>query len=258
MSFARGLVVQWEVLSSLVVRETRTRYGQAKLGYVWALVQAMLGIGFFLAMFALGRSNPPSGMDPVAFLATGFLGFELVTHPMDQAANSVSANAALLVYPQVRPLDLVIARVCLEAITVSVVFTIIMTANAVYLGHVHIDDLFLVLEGFLLGAWLGGSIGLCFAGIRVAWPTFDRIRPILLRPLIFVSGVFFTANGLPQALRDILVWNPVLHAVEMIRSGWFSAYESSVADPTYVITWCLAASALGLMLERTVRSRVEV
>lgn len=257
MSLGRGLVVQWEVLSSLVVRETRTRYGHAKLGYFWALAQTMLGIGFFVAMFAFGRTPPPPGMDLIAFIATGFLGYEVVVHPIDQASGALSGNAALLVYPQIRPLDLVIARVCLEAITTSVVFAILMSANSVILGRLHIDNLFLVLQGFLLGTWLGGSIGLCFSAVRVAWPTFDRVRSVIMRPLMFVSGVFFTASGLPVAVRDILIWNPVLHAVEMIRSGWFGSYESDVADPTYVLVWCIAATSLGLMLERSVRSRIE-
>lgn len=259
MSFGRGLVVQWEVLSSLVVRETRTRYGNSRLGYFWALFMPIIGIGFFWGMMFLGRSRPPAGMDPVSFLTTGFLGYHVVADALDQASNGLSGNAALLVYPQVRPLDMVISRVCLEAITTSVVFAIIMTLNAAFLiDHLHIDDFFEVLQGFLLGTWLGGALGLCFATAKVVWPSIDRVKSVMMRPLLFVSGVFFTADGLPVALRDILVWNPILHAVEMIRSGWFGSYESTVSSTNYLLAWCIAATALGLMLEQSVRSRIEV
>ena len=92
MSFGRGLVVQWEVLSSLVVRETRTRYGNSRLGYFWALFMPILGIGFFWGMMFLGRSRPPAGMDPVSFLTTGFLGYHVVVDALDQGSNGLSGN----------------------------------------------------------------------------------------------------------------------------------------------------------------------
>ena len=111
MTLRHGLVVQWEVLSSLIVRETRTRYGNSRLGYFWALFMPILGIGFFYGLLFLGRAPPPAGMDPVSFLTTGFLGYHVVTDALDQSANALGGNGALFVYPQVRPLDMVIARV---------------------------------------------------------------------------------------------------------------------------------------------------
>lgn len=256
MRLAHGLVVQWEVVTSLVVRETRTRFGDSKFGYAWALVQPMTVIAFFVLMFAIGRTRPTNGMDIIGFFATGLLGYDVVTNPIDRASAALAGNQALMVYPQVKPLDLVIARVSLEAITISAVFGIIMIANGLWIGRVHVDDLFEVLEGFLLGTWLGGALGLVFCALNVISTWAERLRGIVMRPLFFVSGVFFTANGLPVMVRDVVRWNPILHVVELVRGGWYGTYESTVASPRYLLIWCVATTAFGLLLEQSVRRRV--
>ena len=86
----------------------------------------------------------------------------------------------------------------------------------------------------------------------------DRIIPMTMRPILFVSGVFFTAKDLPAAVRDVLIWNPVLHAVEMVRDGWFISYHADYVEITYVLFWVLGCAYLGLLLERLSRRRLEL
>ena len=62
-TLGRAVVVQWEVISAMVLRETLTRYGGSRIGYAWALVRPMATIGLFLFMFFLGRTRPMAGMD---------------------------------------------------------------------------------------------------------------------------------------------------------------------------------------------------
>lgn len=256
-SRARALVVQWEVVTALVLRETLTRYGDSSIGYIWALIRPMLTIGVFLMMAYLGRTREMAGMDLVGFFTTGLIAYDMVTFNLNQAANASKANRALLAYPRVRPVDTVIARVYLESATLVVVFAILMGLNAVYLGELHVESWRGLLGAFGLGMWLGGSAGLVVCGLGTIWGTFHRVVDVMMRPLLFFSGVFYPGNALPPMIRDVLMYNPVLHVVELLRSAWFRGYESQFASPTYVAGWCVVLSVLGLMTERFARDQAE-
>src|SRR5215216_777475 len=106
----RGSLTQLQVIHALLLRETKTRFGANQLGYLWAFVQPSLWIGMFLVFDSLfGRTAPP-GMSLVAFLTTGIVPFSLFRETTNRCVSAIEANKGLLFYPQVRPLDLVIAR----------------------------------------------------------------------------------------------------------------------------------------------------
>jgi capsular polysaccharide transport system permease protein len=79
-----------------------------------------------------------------------------------------------------------------------------------------------------------------------------------MRPLFWVSGLFFTVEEVPQAAQAALLFNPVLHTVELVREGWFASYESPGASVSYVLYFALAFLTAGLLLERIVRRKIEL
>jgi capsular polysaccharide transport system permease protein len=62
---------------------------------------------------------------------------------------------------------------------------------------------------------------------------------------------------LPSNVRALLLWNPVLHGVELVRDGWFRAYDSHYASPPYLAAWVLSLALAGLVLERLTRRKIE-
>ncbi len=254
----RGVRVQLRVVSALILRETRTRFGENALGYVWALVEPLIFILTFYGLYWIMRRNVPDHLDVIAFLATGIVGYELVIKTQDRVSQSIAGNRALLFYPQVQPLDLVYARVVLELATYTIVLIIIAGTNAVIRNELEIASVLRLALGLLLAALLGGSLGLVFLSIQLVFPSFERIKSPLMRPLFWISGLFFTAHMIPSNVRYMLLWNPVLHCIEIIRDGFFVGYHSEYASPQYVMVWILSLAFVGLTLERAVRHRIEV
>jgi capsular polysaccharide transport system permease protein len=76
--------------------------------------------------------------------------------------------------------------------------------------------------------------------------------------LFWISGLFFTVEDLPEGAQRALLFNPVLHSVELVREGWFSSYESPGASVPYVLYFALAFLSVGLLLERVVRRKIEL
>ncbi len=253
-----GLFGQLQVVHALLLRETKTRFGRNHLGYLWAVAQPLLWVATFAAMYhAFGRLAPP-GMSVLAFLTTGILPFSLFRECATRCLSAIDANRGLLFYPQVRPLDLVIARVALESATQLMVFAILMLAIAIYEGPSPVDNLLEAVAGLTLAGALGASFGLVCCGLSVFTRSVERLFPALMRVLFWVSAIFHPVESLPTAIRDIFLLNPVSHAIELVRDGWFPGYQSRHIDQPYAWAWVLVMTFFGLSLERVARRRMEV
>ena len=257
-SLVRGLSAQINVVEALVIRETRTRYGRFALGYVWAFAEPLLWIGAFLLAFQLGRRHIPNDMDAVGFLATGLLPFILFRTTVSRTMGAIRANKALLYYPQVRPLDLVLARGILEFITLSVVFLILLFGNTIYLEHLPLDSALQIIVGLIFSSVLAGSFGLAVGSLATMAPSVENLVSPLLRPLLWISGVFFTAAELPTRIREVLLWNPLLQITEMVRAGWYRSFDSNYYSYLYLCAWILAMAFFALSLERVARRKLEI
>jgi len=258
MILVRGFYVQLQVIHALLLREIMTRFGAHKLGYLWAIIEPLAFIGTFAVMFSLGNRKIPNGMDSVSFLTTGIIPFLLFRQTLDRSIKAISANKALLFYPQIRPLDLVIARSTLEIATLTTIFVTILIFNSLFNQPLMMDSLLRVMLGLTLAGLLGASLGLIICSLSVYSNMVERIVGPLFRPLFWISGLFFSANELPSAIREIFMWNPILHAVEVTRDGIYSSYHAKYFNPWYVIMWILAFSFIGLTLERTARRQLDV
>lgn len=259
MSLARGAIVQLEVVHALVLRETRTRFGAHQLGYAWAVIEPLLWIATFAVLYIIGRRQVPHDMPVIPFLATGVLTYQMFSKTASKSAEAINGNRALLFYPQVQPLDLVLARCALECATFAAIFVLVMMGYAFSIEAVPaVDDLGLVMLGLFCAAALGSSLGLALCMLGVVYGTIERLRAPLMRPLFWVSGLFYVLSDVPPAARELQLYNPVLHTVELVRDGWFIEYDAPFASASYVLAWSLGLTLLGLMLERVVRRKIEL
>ncbi len=240
-----------------MMREVRTRFGRNHAGYLWVLAEPVFWIATFAGIrYAMG-AKPPSGMDMISFLVTGITVFILFRSTLTHSMASIVGNRPLLYYPQVRPLDIALARSLLEAAALVIVFVVLLVVNGLYRGELRVDNILQVSSGLLLAWLLGSGLGLFFMGLNVYSPAVERIVPIVMRPMLFLSGVFFTVGELPQELARILLFNPVLHVVELVRDGWFREFHSDYVNLGYVLAWIFVFGYLGLLFERYSRRRAE-
>lgn len=254
----RGSLTQLQVIYALLLRETKTRFGVNQLGYVWALVEPMMWIGTFVAFYHFfGRLAPP-GMSALAFLTTGIVPFSLFRDTTQRCMSAIDANKGLLFYPQVRPLDLVMARASLELATHVVVMALLLGGLALWEGMPRIDSVLQVLAGLALASGLGTALGLVCCGLSVYSPTVERLFPTVLRLFFWLSALFHPVESLPKSARDLLLLNPVVHAIELTRDGWFPGYSARHVDASYPLLCILVLLFFGLSLERVARRHLEL
>lgn len=253
-----GAMTQLQVVYALLLRETKTRFGTHQLGYLWAIAQPALWVGMFAIAYEIfGRVTTP-GISVIAFLTCGIVPFSLFRETTYRCMSAIDANKGLLFYPQVRPLDLVLSRATLEAATHLVVMALFLGGVAVYEGSPRINNLLETLAGLALASGLGVGLGLLFCGIGVYTSSVERLYPVIYRTLFWTSAIFHPVETLPKTARDILLLNPMAHAIELVREGWFADYGATHTDPWYVVIWIVALLFFGLSLERLARRSLEV
>jgi capsular polysaccharide transport system permease protein len=253
-----ALMVQIQVIYALVLREVRTRFGSHRMGYIWALLEPLIWIGTFAALF-MGMGKPiPYHLSVVPFLAASFIPYDLFRDMTSRSSTAIGANRGMLFYSQVRPLDLVIARSVLEFCTTGVVFTLIMGGIAIYEWKLEVSSPLLVLVGFLLSAGIGLGLGLVLCGLSAFTNTIERLQGPLMRPLFWISGLFFAPAMVPEYAQKYLLLNPLVHILEIVRTGWFPHYQSAPVSITYPLEWIVILLFIGLTLERIARRRIQL
>ncbi len=249
------LITQLRILGALMLRETRATFGTSQLGYLWAIITPALGVAVFVAVFGAAGRRPPFGASLALFFATGMLTLEFYKKLSAALMTTFNANKALLTYPSIKETDTLFARSMLISATYLVIM-ILFFGMLILLGQAalprHPDQLALA---FAMVCLLGTGMGILNAVMLSVWESWQYVESILTRPLIIISGVFYIPSKLPTAAVDILKWNPVLHLIEWIRTGYYSNYASTVLDKNYLIWFALLSLLFGLTGERLTRRR---
>ena len=225
-----GLWNWLNTLHTLMLREVRCRFAGDPIGYAWAFIVPLLWIGTLMAFFTLVDRRPGIPVDTPAFIATGVVPYVLFRYTIASMARVVSTHRHLVHFGNVRISDMLFAGALLELLNAVIVFAAVWLIIAAVFTPVQIHNPLESANGILLTALVAGSFGRLATVLGLISETAKRVIPVLLRPMFWISGVFFTATELPPALLQYLWWNPLLHTVEMIRSGVFLDYTSSFAD----------------------------
>jgi len=79
------------------------------------------------------------------------------------------------------------------------------------------------------------------------------IFPSVSRVLVLFSGVFFVPDFLAPDSRYVLGFNPLMHAVQLFRLGFYPQYTALLLDVHYLAYFAISSVFLGLMVERVTR-----
>jgi ABC-type polysaccharide/polyol phosphate export permease/Flp pilus assembly protein TadD len=249
-----ALRTQLRVIYALMLRETRTRLADAKLGYGWALIEPVLHIVMLSLVFAvMMRGRPPIGDKFFIFYYTGIIPYHLFVHTSSGMTNAIISSGPLLQLPLVSTSDVIIARGLVEVLTDMLVAIILLAGFFVAGIGLLPHDLPTLSASVIAVSLFGCGIGLINAVINAFFKSWDKIWAQLTRTLYFCSGIFYVPGMMPDWVRDILVWNPILHAVDWFRSSFFSEYEPHWLDRSYLAIVAVVSLAAGLCLERGLR-----
>jgi len=240
------------VIGALLIREMLTRYGRNNIGFLWLFVEPMLFTLLLTAFWTATRTIHGSDIPIVAFALTGYSSLLLWRNAPGRCIDAVKNNMSLLYHRQVRIIDIYSARILLEIMAASTSFVVL---GIIYYSFDWLklpEDMLKVLEGWLLLAWFGAALALTVGGLSEKFDVVGKLWPPFAFLLFPLSGVAYIADALPHNMREVMLWLPMLNALEYLREGWFGSAIKAYYDIPYVIIFNLALSFIGLSVTRQV------
>lgn len=241
--FAAGRTIM-----ALILREMSTRYGRTPGGYLWSILEPLAAILILSIGFSLVMRTPSLGSSFLLFYATGYLPFHLYQSLAGTIAAAIRFSKPLLRYPAVTWLDAVLARFLLNSLTNILVGILLLSGILAVIDSRTVLDMVPVIEAGAMAMLLGLGVGMANCAIIGLFPLWEMAWSILTRPLFLASGIFFLYDTMPPLAQTVLWYNPLVHIVGRMRTGFYPTYTASYVEPVYVLTVSLVLLALGLLL----------
>ena len=216
---------------------------------VWqSLVAPVITTSLYFVVFgaAIGsRMSEVSGVAYGAFIVPGLIMLSLFTQSLSNASFGIyfprfTGTIYELLSAPVSHLEMVLAYVGAAA-TKSIVLGLVILATASLFVTVHIAHplwmvAFLVLTsttfslfGFIIGIWAKGFEQLQF------------VPMLIVTPLTFLGGAFYSLDMLPPVWRTATLFNPVVYLIDGFRWSFFDTADVGVG-------WSLAMTLVFLTL----------
>ncbi|WP_444932185.1 ABC transporter permease [Microbulbifer sp. SSSA002] len=243
--------IQRDVIHALLMREMKTRFGKWRLGYAWMLLEPALHIIVLVTIFSFIRDEVYPGVPTALFMLGGIAPFLFFSHCAQKGLAAVASNRGLFNYRQLRPFDAVLCRVLLEFFIYLTTVVVLLVLFAWFGIRTPFNNflLFVMVNLIFFFFCLGLSLALCVLGER--FPEIAKLVPSLIRPLYFMSGVFFSLEQIPKDYHAYLVWNPLLHVIELNREALFSNFNGYFGSLSYLGFASLSMLSFGLLCYRS-------
>ena len=242
--------VMRDVIFALFLRELKTRFGAYRLGVFWALAEPIAHVIIFSVIFGVRAREGFGGVETPIFIYTGIMPFLLFQNLFTKCKSACSANRGLFHYRYVKPINTYCARVILE-IGIFLFTSVSLFALFWWAGYqVAIYDILYCLMIVVLLTIFATSFGMIASFAIEFFPESDKFLGILMKPMMFISGIFFTLDMIPEKYHVYLIWNPVLHAVELFRAGFIENFTSDHASLWYLFCCALVSLFIAMRLYR--------
>lgn len=222
--------VNWLGLQTLIRREVM------RFANVWTqtLLAPLVTAGLFIAIFSLAigsQRGEVMGVSFLHFLAPGILMMTVIQNAFANTSSSlgiakVQGNIVDTLMPPLSAGEIVtgyIAGSVVRGVMVAVAIALVLFP-VVGVGVAHpLWALVFVLIG---SAFLGG-LGLAAAIIAQKFDQMAAITNFIVVPLSFLSGTFYSIEGLPPVLNTISHLNPVFYLIDGVRYGVLGVSDSS-------------------------------
>lgn len=253
----KGTTVQTRIVGALMMREMRTRFGELRFGYAWALIEPLMQIGILAIIFTMIGRRPPLGTSFETFFLNGYVPYSMFNQISSRAAQAISSNRALLSFPPVRNMDTVWARIYLEIATGLISLFILILIFGYFDIPVIPHDLVQYTLGFVSVLAISIGLGIFNAAISPIWKSWMVVYSWFSKIQYFLCGIFFLPDLMPPAAREFLAYNPLAHSIIWIREGFYPGYQSSVLDKSYPFLVASILAIVGLGIERVFRRSVD-
>lgn len=261
-----GTLLQPDLIVNLTLRDLRSKYKRSVLGWTWSVLNPLVAVVVYSAVFSIFlRIKPsvgdPSGLDSYAvFLLVTLLPWQFHVTSLTEANRSITNNSSLITkiyFPRwVLPTSAVLARFT----TLVVEMTVLLVLIAAIEGHVAFQWLPVVFLLMLLQLLFTVGLALIISAVNVYFRDIQHFLLVALQPWMFLTPILYPLNLVPDDKEFLGVDYRTLYQLNPMVS-WAKAYRNVLYDLRFPSAerWVaiLLATGIAITLGFKIFSRLE-
>ena len=228
-----------ELLYFLTWRDVKVRYKQTMMGAAWVIVQPLLTMLVFAAVFARFVPVAEGAMPYPLFAYAGLLLWTFFSASVSSGTNSLISNTSLVTKVYF-PRAFIPAAAVGAGLVDFCVGAVLLVPLAAYYGARPSRGLLLLPVFVLLAAALALAVGMIVSALTVKYRDLRHALPFLLQLWMFASPVIYPAQAVPERWRWLLALNPLTGVLE----GFRSALSGAPFEWGHILVPVVAAPAL--------------
>lgn len=205
-----------ELLYFLIWRDLKVRYKQAAIGAAWAILQPLIALVIFTAVFGYFAKLPSDGLPYPVFALAALLPWTYFAEALRRGATGLVDDSDLIRKIYFPRLVIPLAMVVAPAVDLAISFTLLVVLMAWYgiapTGNIVFLPFFLFLSlglALALGLWLGP--------INVRFRDIKHTLPFVIQVWMYASPVVYPTSMIPEQWRSLYSLNPMVGVIEGFR-----------------------------------------
>jgi len=247
------LWAQREVLYFLMWRDLKVRYKQTILGAAWVVLQPILITVVFAIFLGKLMRVPSDGVPYPIFAYAALLLWTFVSNAVLSSSYSLVTNAQIITRVYFSRLLIPAAAVGVRVVDLVVASFVLIALMLYY--HVPLSWSILMFPVFVVQiAALTFGVGILGASLNVRYRDVGTILPILLQAWMFVSPVVYSSSIVPQRLRFLYSFNPLVGIIEGFRASLFNLpfqWPSIIMSATVILPLLILSILIFRRMEST-------
>ncbi|HYG65129.1 MAG TPA: ABC transporter permease [Thermoanaerobaculia bacterium] len=232
-----------DLILTLVARDLKVRYRRSALGFLWTMLQPLLMMLVFYAVFsALFRFSIPNYE---VYALAGVLFWNFFSQSIVSSMNSLRGNAQLLKKLPVPKIVFPLATVLSGVVNLLLALVPLLLIMLITGGLASLKPALLFLPvSILLAALFTLGAGLLLAPLAVFFSDVLELIGVLLSVVMYLTPIFYPKEILPESLRWVVRFNPVRSILEVFRDP---IYQGEVPPLTH-LSVCIVIAILALVI----------
>lgn len=223
---------QWIAFQTILVKEIR-RFMRI---WIQTLVPPAITISLYFVIFGnlIGsRIGQMDGFDYMQFVVPGLIMMAVITNSYSNVVSSFFGAKfqhnveELLVSPV--PNYIILAGYVLGGVARGLAVGLFVTVLSLFFAELHIHNLVITLSVVFMTSVLFSLMGFVNAVYANSFDDISIVPTFVLTPLIYLGGVFYSINMLPEFWQRVSQANPILYVVNAFRYGLLGHSDINVA-----------------------------
>ena len=241
------------ILFNFAITDLKIRYRNSVLGVLWSVIEPLLllGVLFFVfsTMFKFQIENFP------IYLLSGIITWNFFKNGTSLALESLTNRSSLITqiyFPRSIPALSAGVTASIMLLTELIVLGIFMVG----FGFIPTSTIIFLIPVYLLTFFLIVGMSLPLSVLNVKYKDVQFIWTVVLQAGFFLTPIFYEFSMLPENVRNILQFNPMVQIVTMVHHVVLYGTFPTINSILYTITSTSVVVVIGYLIFRKYQAKI--